>query len=282
MEVKAIDCHVHISDTSTHPLAEKRREVMARYFRAEIKPFTLDELADEYRRRSMMAVLLLIDDSTASGIPPVPNDEIAKAIRSHRDVFIGFGGIDPWKGQLAIDEAKRLKDLGFHGAKFHPGQQEFFPNDPRFYKLWDTCAQEGLVCLFHTGMMGSGGCAPGGMGFKLKYCQPIPYLDDVAADFPSLNIISAHPGWPWQDEQIAMAHHKTNVYIDLSGWSPRYTPQQLVQYADTLLQDRILFGSDYPFLKPERWLREFEDLPIKDEVRQKILLENARRLFGIS
>ena len=94
-----------------------------------------------------------------------------------------------------------------------------------------TAADLGLVCLFHTGLMGNGAGVRGGLGFKLKYTAPIPYLDDIAADFPDLTLISAHPGWPWQEEQLAMARHKGNVYIDLSGWAPKYFPPQLVQYA---------------------------------------------------
>ena len=130
-------------------------------------------------------------------------------------------------------------------------------------------------------MMGAGAGTPGGMGYKLKYTRPIPYLDDLAADFPELKIIGAHPSWPWQEESLAIARHKTNFYIDLSGWAPKYFPPTLVQYANTVLQDRVLFGSDWPVVTPERWLAEFEALPFKDEVRQKILLGNARKLLGL-
>ncbi len=91
----------------------------------------------------------------------------------------------------------------------------------------------------------------------------------------------AHPSFPWQDEALAIATHKPNVYIDLSGWSPKYFPPHLVQYANTLLKDKVLFGSDYPMLTPDRWLADFADLKIKPEVRPKILKENALRLLGI-
>ena len=196
---------------------------MAGYFGRELEPVSLDELADAYRARDMMAVLLATDDSTTSGLPPVPNEHVAAAVRKHPDVFMAFGGIDPWKGRLAIDEARRCREvLGCKGLKFNPGRQHFFPNDPRFGPLWQTAADLGLVCLFHTGLMGNGAGVRGGLGFKLKYTAPIPYLDDIAADFPDLTLISAHPGWPWQEEQLAMARHKGNVYIDLSGWAPKY------------------------------------------------------------
>jgi uncharacterized protein len=283
MELAAIDVHVHPWDeVSLGSMGGGRKEIMSRYFGREIKPVSMGELADQYRKRKMMAVLLASDDSTFSGLPPVPNDHIARAVKDHPDVFLGFAGVDPWKGTLAINEAKRAKEeLGLVGLKFNAGRQHFFPNESRFYPLWETAARLGLICLFHTGMMGNGAGTRGGLGFKLKYTAPIPYLDDIAADFPDLTIISAHPAWPWQEEQLALAQHKGNVYIDLSGWAPKYFSPALIQYVNTRLQDRVLFGSDWPVITPDRWLAEFKDLPIKPEVRSKIMLQNAKVLFGI-
>ncbi len=106
-------------------------------------------------------------------------------------------------------------------------------------------------------------------------------LDDVAVDFPDMPIILAHPSFPWQEEALSVATHKPQVYIDLSGWSPKYFPPILVQYANTLLKDKILFGSDYPVMSPERWMAEFDKLPIKPEVRPLILKENAAKLLRL-
>ena len=104
---------------------------------------------------------------------------------------------------------------------------------------------------------------------------------DVAVDFPELTIVLAHPSFPWQDEAISVALHKRQVYIDLSGWSPKYFPPQLVQYANTQLRDRVLFGSDYPLITPDRWLADFEQAGFRDEVKPLILKENAARLLGL-
>ena len=280
MELLAIDVHVHPTSPEAIGVLGADLEAMGRYFGREIPQISMDELAQQYRARKMMAVLLAMDTSTSTGWPPVPNDHIAAAVRAHADVFIGFAGVDPWKGRLAVDEARRAREfLGLRGLKLHPGLQKFAPNDDRFYPLWAAAAELGLVCLFHTGMMGTGAGLPGGGGYKLKYVNPL-LLDDVAADFPSLEIIMAHPGWPWQPEQIAMARHKANLYIDLSGWSPRYFPSELVQNMNGLLQDKCLFGSDWPFLSPERWLADFAALPIGEAVRRKILRDNARRLLA--
>jgi predicted TIM-barrel fold metal-dependent hydrolase len=106
-------------------------------------------------------------------------------------------------------------------------------------------------------------------------------LDDVAADFPELTIVMAHPSVPWQDEAISIATHKANVFIDLSGWRPKYFPPQLVRAANTMLREKVLFGSDFPVITPDRWLADFADLEIKDDVRPLILKDNAVRVLGL-
>ncbi|MEE9145040.1 MAG: amidohydrolase family protein [Candidatus Binatia bacterium] len=282
MEVKAIDVHVHLSDELTMKAKGPRVQQMARYFKRERRPVSIDEMADQYRERKMMAVIMNTTDQTITGLTPVPNDHIAEGVRKHPDVFMGFGVVDPWQGKIALKEIRRCKEeLGLHGiGELNPARQHFFPNDTRFYPLWEEAQKLGLPVLFHGGMAGAGAGTPGGMGVKLKYSQPI-YLDDVAADFPELKIISAHPTWPWQEESLAIARHKSNFYIDLSGWAPKYFPAELVHHVNSLLQDKALFGSDWPAIGVERWMEEFEQLNLKPEVRQKILLDNAKKLFGL-
>ena len=107
------------------------------------------------------------------------------------------------------------------------------------------------------------------------------YLDDVAVDFPDMPIILAHPSFPWQEEALSVATHKPQVYIDLSGWSPKYFPAILVQYANTLLKDKVLFGTDFPVLTPDRWMADFEKIAIRDAVKPGIFKDNAVRLLGL-
>jgi len=275
----AIDVHVHPPNPSGTSLTSSKEA--QEYFRSGPPPSSAEEVAEYYAALDMMAVVFDIDAETATGREPTPNDYFAGLMKQHPKQFIGFGSVDPWKGQAAVREAKRCAELGLRGLKFMPNMQQFYPNDERFYPLWEAVQGLGLVVLFHTGTTGVGAGRPGGGGVKLKYSQPIPYVDDVAADFPELRIIMAHPAWPWQEEQLAVLVHKTNVYMDLSGWSPKYFQPSLVQYANTLLQDKVLFGSDYPVITPERWLRDFEQAAFRDDVRPKILLENAARLLGI-
>jgi predicted TIM-barrel fold metal-dependent hydrolase len=278
--MRAIDIHVHVPDPPGHPAALEK-ENMAGYFKAGEMPHSPEEMYETYKALDLFGVIFAIDSETTSGVSYVGNDYVAGVARQYPDQFIGFASVDPWKGTLAVEELERsVKELGLRGLKMHPTTQAFFPNDTHFYPLWKKCAVLGIPVLFHTGQTGVGARTPGGGGYKLKYAHPL-HLDDVAADFPDLTIIMAHPAVPWQEEQLAIVLHKANVYMDLSGWSPKYFRPILTQYATSLLQDKVLFGSDYPVLQPERWLKDFEALEMKPEVRQKILLENARKLLNL-
>ena len=223
-----------------------------------------------------------MDTETSTGERPDTNDYVAGIVKKHPQQFAGFCSVDPWKGKAAVEELDRsVKELGLRGLKLHPVHQAFFPNDSRFYPLYEKATELAVPVLFHSGFAGAGAGLPGGGGLKLKNGAPIPHVDDVAADFPYLTIIMAHPAWPWTEEQIAVALHKANVYLDLSGWSPRYIPETLIREVNTRLQDKVFFGSDYPYIRPERWLRDFQNLEIRDEVRPKVLLENARRVLKL-
>jgi hypothetical protein len=283
--IVAIDVHTHAevsAVTGRGSLSPELEDAANEYFgiRDRRRP-TVDEMAAYYRERNLAAVVFTVDATTAMGVPPVPNDEIADAARAHPDVLIPFASVDPHLGRAAVREVHRLVDeQRVRGFKFHPSVQAFHPNDRMAYPVYEAIAEHGLVALFHTGQTGIGAGAPGGAGIRLKYSNPMD-VDDVAADFPGLPIVLAHPSFPWQDEALAVATHKPQVHIDLSGWSPKYFPAQLVRYANTLLADKVLFGSDFPMITPDRWLADFEALEIKPDVRPKILKYNAARLLGL-
>lgn len=196
-------------------------------------------------------------------------------------MLIPFASVDPWRGVAGIRAMRRLvAEHGVRGFKFHPTMQAFEPSDRRHYPVWDELQTLGVPALFHTGQTGIGAGIPGGRGLKLRYSNPI-LLDDVAADFPGLTVIMAHPSVPWQDEAISVATHKPNVFIDLSGWAPKYFPPQLVRAANTLLRNQVLFGSDFPMLTPERWIKDLEQIEIRDEVRPLIMKDNAIRALKL-
>jgi predicted TIM-barrel fold metal-dependent hydrolase len=283
-DIVAIDMHTHAEVARDgHPsLPPSLMEGSAAYFNVagERKP-SIADIAAYYRERRMAAVVFTVDAETATGHPPVSSDEVAEECARHADVLIPFASVDPWKGRTAVREARRLvEEHGVRGFKFHPSLQDFSPDDRMAYPLYEVIEELGVPALFHSGQTGIGAGVPGGGGIRLKHSNPM-LVDDVAVDFPHLKIVLAHPSFPWQDEALAVATHKPFVYIDLSGWSPKYFPPQLVRYANTLLQDKVLFGSDHPVITPDRWLADFAKLDISDEVRPKILKHNAARLLGL-
>ena len=281
--VNAIDIHTHASLSSVQPrdpCSIPLDEHMQAYFKAAPTP-TNEEVAEYYRARKMVAVIFPVDCEHELGHWRVPNEEVAELANTYNDCLIPFASIDPHKGKMGVREAvKLIEDYGVRGFKFHPTAQGFYPNDRMAYPLYEVIQDAGLVALFHTGQTGVGAGAPGGFGLRLKYSNPM-HIDDVAADFPNLKIVMAHPSFPWQEEALAVATHKPTVYIDLSGWSPKYFPPILVRYANSILKERILFGSDYPVITPDRWIADFEKLDIKPEVRPLIMKENAIRLLGL-
>ena len=280
----AVDVHVHIeSDGHGHfSLDDELMDASAKYFRADHdRTPSLEQIADLYRSLNMAAVVFTVDASTASGHPALSSEDILDAAAAHADVLIPFGSVDPLRGADAVAQARALvRDHGARGFKFHPSMQGFAPNDPQFYPLYAEIESLGVPALFHTGQTGIGAGLPGGRGIKLRLSDPM-LVDDVAADFPGLTIILAHPSVPWAASSISIATHKANVFIDLSGWAPKYFPPELVRAANSLLQDKVLFGTDYPLLTPQRWLSDFEALDIKPQVRPKILKDNAVKLLRL-
>ena len=279
----AIDVHVHVEKDAKgrYSLDEELRSAAAKYFKGEPYHPTVPEIAADYRALEMAAVIFTVDAEAATGLAPLSSEEIADEAARHPDVLIPFGSVDPARGRAAVRQARRLvENHGVRGFKFHPSVQAFEPRERSVYPLYAELESLGVPALFHTGQTGIGSGLPGGRGIKLRYSDPM-LLDEVAADFPGLTIIMAHPSVPWQDEAIAVAQHKANVYIDLSGWSPKYFPPQLIRAANTFLKDKVMFGSDYPLLRPDRWLTDFAAIDIREEARPLIMKENATRVLRL-
>ncbi|KQR53618.1 4-hydroxyphenyl-beta-ketoacyl-CoA hydrolase [Leifsonia sp. Leaf336] len=281
--IDAIDVHVHIEvDSHGHAsLPDDLAEAASKYFRTDGPRPDLDSVAAYYRERKTAAVVFSVDAVSELSHPPISSAEIAEGAARNCDIMIPFGSVDPRRSD-ALDRIRRqLDENGMRGFKFHPTVQGFDPSDERYYPLYADLQAAGAVALFHTGQTGIGAGLPGGRGLRLGLSNPI-LLDSVAADFPDLQIVMAHPSVPWQEEALAVATHKHNTWIDLSGWSPKYFPAELVRHANTQLKDRVLFGSDFPLLTPDRWRRDVETADLfKPEVLPGILKENAARLLGL-
>ncbi len=279
--MRAIDFHVHLPIPEwLDGSMEGYVEAAERYFRSTVARRTLEEVAREYRELDVRAVILAWDAETATGRPRVPNQLVADACERFPDVFTGFGSVDPHKAD-AVAEVERIAQLGLRGVKLHPSLQAFAPEDERFFPIYAACQRHGLIALFHTGTSGIGGGTPGGQGIRIDLSHPLR-LDPVAAAHPQLQIIAAHTGWPWHLDVIAMALHKTNVHIDISGWAPRYLPAEVVREMGGRLSRQVLFGSDYPFIQPARCLEELARLELREDALRRILVENGAALLGIA
>jgi len=279
--VQAIDFHVHLPtpDWLDGSMAGYVEAAEA-YFRSPVQRSSMPGLAARYRGLNARAVLLAWDAETATGRPRVPNETVAAACRDYPDVFTGLGSVDPHKGDAAVAEVATIAALGLRGVKFHPSLQAFAPDDRAYWPIFAACERHGLLALFHTGTSGIGAGQPGGQGIALDYARPIR-LDAVAAAHPGLTVVAAHFGWPWHLELVAMALHKTNVYIDISGWSPKRIPAELVRELRGRLSGQFLWGSDFPFLTPERCLAELDTLDLPEPARRALLHENAARILGL-
>jgi hypothetical protein len=282
-DLVAIDVHTHAEVSCRQPSDAfwlPYEQASAKYFKSGRRP-TIPETIAYYRERKIGLVMFTVDSEFEIGNKRISNEEVAEAAAENSDIMIAFASIDPHKGIMGVREARDLiKSGAVKGFKFHPTLQGFFPNDRMAYKLYEVIAEHKLPAVFHSGHSGMGTGMPGGGGLRLKYSNPI-HLDDVAVDFPDLKIIIAHPSWPWQDEALSVCLHKPNVYIDLSGWSPKYFPPQLIQYANTQLKTKMLFGSDFPLIHPDRWIADFQAAGFKPEVHDLILKQNAIRALGL-
>jgi predicted TIM-barrel fold metal-dependent hydrolase len=282
-ELKAIDIHTHAEVSCCQPpdaFGEEYDRAADKYFGSSHRP-TIDETIEYYREQKIGLVMFTVDSESQLGRRRIPNEEVAEAAQKNSDMMIAFASIDPHKGKMGAREARRMiEEYGVKGFKFHPTVQGFLPYDKMAWSIYEVIAEYRMPAIFHSGHSGIGSGMRAGGGLRLQNSNPM-LLEDVAIDFPDIKIIIAHPSWPWQDEALSLAMHKPNIHIDLSGWSPKYFPKQLIQYSNSLLQDRVLFGSDFPLITPERWIKDFQEAGFKPEVHQKILKDNAVRLLGL-
>jgi len=280
---RLVDTHAHQPTSEfLHDAGGQMMQDAAGKFGTDLETWGYEEMREEYRELGIgHAVLLGWDAETNTGNPPVSNDYVAEVRDEYPDFFVGFGSVDPHKDDCVQEAIRCVEDLDLSGFKFQQIAQDFDPSAPRHDHLWSTIEDLGVPVVFHGGNSTLGAGSPGGRGLHIKYGDPM-LVDDVAARHPDLDILLAHPAFPWEREQLAICQQKGNVYMDLSGWLPRYIDDQVLQYAGTLLQDKVMFGTDYPMLRPEDWLDSFvETVDYDEDVLRKILYENAEAFLDL-
>jgi len=257
-------------------------EALGKYWGKEWVPQSEEAVVDGFREAGVEVVLVAFDIETVVGAPPCTNDYVAAFRARHPDVVIQtWGAVDPHKGDAAIREAERaVKELEVLGFHFHPIMGRFAVDDPQLRPLFETIEGLGVPVMIDAGTTGMGAGMPGGMGSRITHAHPMS-IDNLAAAFPDLTIIAAHPGWPWVDEMTAVALHKGNVYWELSGWAPKYFPESLLRDIRSRLRDKIMFGSDHPSLPYQRILDEWAGLGYSDEVLAQVFHGNAERVLGL-
>lgn len=255
--------------------------------------YSFDESAVEYIRNFRTEDFLAMMDAAGVDIAVlhgedqettfdkrIPNEIVAGLVAEYPERFLGFAGVDPHKGREAVEELERwVAGEGFRGAMISPWEHLLFSDDERYWPVYEKCVELDIPIWIHASVNFS-------PQIPLEYGHPLR-LDRVAVRYPELKIIAGHAGWPWVLEMVAVAWRHRNVYMDISGVRQRYMGMPdtgwgpLIHYGNSVLQDRILFGTAWPLLALDRAVDDVRGLPLKDEVRAKWLGENARRLLGL-
>ncbi|MGN6735144.1 MAG: amidohydrolase family protein [Candidatus Binatia bacterium] len=277
--MRAIDVHVHPSTRGLDHHA-------CRYFRRDLSevPQTAEAFAALYIKHDVKAPLIGWHPSTVKDGSRNSNEHVIELATRFPDAFPGIlGSLDIHAEDLnavadyAQELARNPKVLGF---KFHPPDQGFYPTERRLYPIWEVLQGSGKPVMFHAGFTVLGADTEGGSGIALDYGRPV-HLDTLARDFPRMKIIAAHPGWPWGQELVGVVTHKKNLFVDTSGYLAEQLPEIFVKAVGGRLQDKALFGTDFPYVDLEKALASFNRMNFKEGVKGKLLLTNAKALFGL-
>jgi uncharacterized protein len=277
--MRAVDVHVHPSTRGLDTHA-------CHYFRRELDdvPQTADGFADLYRRNDVKALLIGWHPSTVKEGARNSNEHVIDLAMSYPDTFAGvLASLDtaaPDLDKIASYAEELIRHPKVKGFKFHPPDEAFYPNDKKFYNIWEVLQSGNKPVMFHVGFTVLGANTDGGSGIGLHYGRPI-HLDTLARDFPRMKIIAAHPGWPWEQELIAVLTHKKNVYGDMSGYLAEQLPEIFLKSIRGRLQDKALFGTDFPYVDLEKALISFDKVDFKSGAKEKILYSNAQMLFQV-
>ena len=216
-------------------------------------------------------------DLAVRGSFEIPYSRVAEICAAHPDRFSGLAGVDPYRGMQGLrDLEAAVRQHGFVGAHLYPHWFGLAPDDAKYYPYYAKCCELDIPIMMQVGQ-------------NLVYSRerrlpsvgrPI-CLDKVAIDFPELKLLGIHIGVPWTDEMIAMAWKHENVFIGVDAYAPKHWPPQLVRYLDSYGRDKVLFGTDWPVIDPERAVAEIDGLKLRPQTMQKLMRDNALRVFRL-
>jgi predicted TIM-barrel fold metal-dependent hydrolase len=250
--------------------------------RAETGPMSMENFIRQLKAAGITySAIHNMDEENATG-HSLPNDYVAEVIQKYPGQFIGFAGFNPHKGRRSLDEVERaLSKLGLMAVVFRPYMHRLYADDRKYYPLYDMCEGMGVPIWIHT----SANWIP---NQSIYYGHP-KYLEPALMDFPRLKIIAGHGGWPWVPDMVIMLWKYEGLYVDTSAHRPKYVAmpnsgwEMFMHFANTTIQDKILFGSDWVSMGMpiKDVLREVAAWPLRDSVREKLFWKNAVRVFNL-
>jgi hypothetical protein len=227
--------------------------------------------------RSLLVAVRAGDIDKKGGFE-LPYESVHATCQQYPDRFSGLAGIDPFRGMQGLrDLEQAVKEYGFVGAHLYPHWCELAPDHAKYYPYYAKCCELDIPMMMQVGQ-------------NLVYSRerrlpsvgrPIT-LDQVAIDFPELRLIGIHIGVPWTDEMISMCWKHENVYTAGDAYAPKYWPEAFVHYANSFGREKVMFGTDWPVIDPERAVREISELGFRDEAKSLLMRENAVRVFKLS
>ena len=280
--IKAIDLHSHFATEKGYLYKGAEAVKLAeKIYKMKVEYKTEEEMIQDFRDAGVKTIL---DYGFTLEMPIEEvrelHDAAAQLQRDYPDVILGtWVAINPKTGIKGLRELERcLKDLGMIGFLTNAAMVGIPCSDKAFYPFYEMCAEAKAPVLICVGYTAYGAGHPGGKGLCIEHCHP-RYVDEVAAKFPELTIIAGRPAWPWQNEMIAVLLHKPNVWNELHGWSPKYFTPELKWEISHRLQDKIMFGADYPLFSYQRLFKDWESLGYDQDILDKVYRKNAQRLF---
>jgi predicted TIM-barrel fold metal-dependent hydrolase len=227
-------------------------------------------------QRSLL-IAVRCGDLNVKGSFEIPYSRVAEVCAGNPDRFSGLAGVDPFRGMQGLRDLEHaVKHLGFVGAHLYPHWFGLAPDDAKYYPYYAKCCELDIPIMMQVGQ-------------NLIYSRtrrlpsvgrPI-CLDKIAIDFPELKLLGIHIGVPWTDEMIAMAWKHENVFIGVDAYAPKHWPEQIVRYLNSYGREKVLFGTDWPVIDPERAVREIEAMQLRPETIRALMRENALKVFRL-